>query len=123
MATSFSIAEVLEAIQEEEWEDSEERFVDDNEQEEDAIVIQDPLNIAQCSIVISRYHSREPEHDSTMNEEVSNEEPTVDLQNPYLQFPLLLMELHQFLYLLPGVHLQLLPLCCCCYCYIYIHCY
>ena len=58
MAISLSTTEVLEAIQEDDWENSDEEFDDVNEQEDDAIVTQDPLDIAQCSTrTVIRHYS------------------------------------------------------------------
>ena len=99
-------------------------------------------SLYHCSTIITRY-SQEPEHDNTMNEEVFNEEPTVYLQRfrinhfsfhidstyilwriYYLLFPLLQMQVHQFLYLRTYFQLFTFNYChCaqyyCCYCYIY----
>ena len=66
MAISLSTTEVLEAIQEDDWENSDEEFDDVNEQEDDAVVTQDPLDIAQCSTRTAiRHYSQEQEHENS----------------------------------------------------------
>lgn len=78
MATSLSTAEVLEANEENDWDNSESDG--DYREEEDTIVTQDPLDFAQCSTVSANYLPSH-ERDSAKRKEVSNEKPDVDLQS------------------------------------------